>query len=185
MLQEKANAINALSTGMVAGGMLSEQIKAPYFTFELECLDADGNAKWSDKFRNTVLTAGKNDLLDKYFSGSAYTASWFFGLIDSAGFTAIAAADTAASHAGWAESSAYVSATRPAVAFSAASAGAKAPSAAVAFSINATVTINGVFIVTNNVKGGTTGIIYSAGLISPTRSMINGDTLNVTGSWSV
>ena len=32
---------------------------------------------------NTVTTVGENDLLDKYFGGSAYTAEWLMGLINS------------------------------------------------------------------------------------------------------
>lgn len=160
--------------------MLNERINAPRFKYTFSCYKPDGTLRWQETFENLVTTGGKNDLLDKYFAGSGYTASWCLGLIDSAGYSAVAAADTMASHAGWVESTAYTQANRPALAFNAASGGSKATSSACVFSINATVTIKGAFSTTNNTKGGTTGILYSAGAFSADRSLFNGDTLNVS-----
>lgn len=165
--------------------MLEERINAPHFRYTFRCFKPDGTLRWEETFENLVTTGGKNDLLDKYFAGAAYTAAWYLSLIDAAGYSAVAAADTMASHAGWAESSAYSQATRPALAFNAASGGSKATSAAAVFSINATVTIKGAFSTTVNTKGGTTGILYSAGTFSADRSLFNGDTLNVSLTVSV
>lgn len=150
--------------------------------YRVECFGADGNLKWSDTIENLVTTAGKNDLLDKYLAGSAYTAAWYMGLISSTSYTTGAAAgDTSASHGGWTEDQNYSAGTRPAPSFSSASAGSKATSAAVAFSINATTTIKGCFLITNSTKGGTTGTLYSAGLFSGgDKAVANGDTLNVS-----
>lgn len=150
-------------------------------TYEVQCIGADGQVKWTDTIPNLVTTAGKNDALDKYLAGSAYTAAWYLGLIDSTSYSAVAAGDTAASHAGWTESTAYSQGARPTAAWSAAAAGSKALSAASAFTMNAGATIKGCFLISNSTKSGTTGILYSAGLFSGGDKLVqSGDTLNVS-----
>ena len=141
--------------------------------------------KWQDVIRNLVTTAGKNDMLDKYFAGSAYTAAWYVGLIDNTSWSAVAAGDTMASHSGWVESTAYTEGTREVVAFSAASAASKAASGPTEFTINATVTIRGAFLASNSTKGGTTGILYSAAAFSGTRALVLNDLLRVTPTYSL
>lgn len=182
MYSEKINAVDSSVVSVAFGAGQDEQISITG-AYTVECFDADGNLKWSDQIKNLVVTVGKNDLLDKYFAGSAYTATWYLGLINSGG--TYAAGDTMASHAGWTENTGYSAATRPAPSWSAASAGSKATTAT-AFSINATGTIGGAFMTSNNTKAGTTGILYSAGnFTGGNRSVASGDTLNVTYTASV
>lgn len=151
--------------------------------YHVQCHDADGNLVWEDDITNLVPTVGKNFTLDTVLAGSAYTAAWFMGLVDGASAPTFAAADTAASHAGWTESTVYSNATRPAPAFSAAAAGVKSTSSAVVFNINATGTIAGAFVISNNTKGGTTGTIYSEGSFSGgNQPVVNTNTLSVTYS---
>lgn len=148
--------------------------------YDVECIGPDGVVKWRDTIENLVVTVGKNDLLDKYFAGSAYTAAFFMALVDNTSFSAYNAADTMASHAGWLESVAYSNSTRPAVTWASASAGSKA-STATDFNINATATIRGVFITTISTKSGTTGILYSGGdFTGGNKPVANLDTLRVT-----
>lgn len=176
-----ANASAAEQAGIIRNLGLAEQAEAHGY-YVVECRDADGNLKWSDDIHNLVTTAGKNDALDKYLAGSAYTAAWYMGLISATGYGAgPAAGDTAASHAGWAEDQNYSQAARPTAAFSAASGGSKALSSALTFSINASTTIKGCFLIANATKGGTTGVLYSAGLFSGGDKVLqNGDTLSVS-----
>lgn len=184
MQSEKVHAMDFTGVGVARNSGLDEFVGATG-VYSVVCLDADGNVKWSDTFSNLVTTVGKNDLLDKYLGGSAYTAAWYLGLVDGASTPTYAAGDTASSHSGWSESSAYSNSTRPAAAFNAASSGSKATSAT-AFNINGTATIAGAFLISNNTKGGTTGILYSVGNFSGgNRSVANGDTLNVTYTASV
>ena len=151
-------------------------------TYQVTCFDKDGNVKWQDTAENLVTTVGKNTALDAYLAGSAYTAAWYMGLISLTSYTTgPAAGDTMASHGGWAEDQNYSQATRPAPSFSAASAGSKATSAAVVFSINGTTTIKGCFLNSVSTKGGTTGNLYSAGLFTGgDKAVASGDSLNVT-----
>lgn len=146
--------------------------------------------KWIEVKENTVTTGGKNDLLDKYFAGSSYTAAWFCGLISSVSYTAISAADTMASHAGWTEAGAtnapnYSSGTRVALAFSSASAGSKATSSASSFTFSGSGTIKGMFGASNSTKDGTTGILYNAVLFTGgDRAVVSTDVVNVSATYS-
>lgn len=186
MRNEKIDGLDVNDGGIVKNGINSEQISATGKYF-VECFDVDGNLKWSDEITNLVVTVGKNDLLDKYLAGSAYTAAWYVGLVSSTSYTTGAAAgDTMASHGGWAEDQNYTQGTRPAASWAAASGGSKALASAAAFSINATTTIKGCFMASNSTKGGTTGILLSAGLFSGgDKAVGNGDTLNVSYSLAV
>ena len=94
------------------------------------------------------------------------------------------ATDTLASHINsWAEVTPYSNANRPTwTKNGAASGGAMSNSSSKAsFTINATSRIFGGFLATDNTKGGTSGTLYGGGLFtsSGSRSVVNGDTLNV------
>lgn len=182
MQSEKLNARDAAAVSVAAGAGQDEQIHVTG-TYTVECVGPDGQVKWSDQIKNLVVTVGKNDLLDKYFTGSSYTATWYLGLINSGG--TYSAGDTMASHGTWTENTGYAAATRPAPTWNSASSGSKATTAT-AFSINASGTIGGAFMTTDNTKGGTSGILYSAGnFTGGNRTVANGDTLNVTYTASV
>lgn len=180
-MKTECNVGSAFGAAIATCAPFAEGVQAPVGTYHIECRDKDGRTKWVDGFRNTVTTAGKNDLLTQYFKGSAYTAGWFVGLIDNAGFTAIAVGDTMSSHAGWSECTAYGNASRPTLSLGTPAGGAVDNAASVAaFTINATATIKGAFVANNGTKGGTSGTLYSAGGFAAVRSVASGDTLNVT-----
>lgn len=134
--------------------------------------------KWKETIHNLVTTAGKTDIVDKYFKGSTYTAAWYMGL---AGSGTKAAADTLASHAGWTEQTPY-SGNRPAITFGTTSSGSNTATA-VSYSITGSATVAGAFIA--SVNTGTSGILYSVGDFSASRTVASGDTLNVTATVSV
>jgi len=193
MHSEKITALDACGTSVDKGAPVKETIGVTGH-FDVVCIGEDGQVKWTDAIENLVVTVGKNDLLDKYFFGSAYTATWFMGLVDNASFTAYAAGDTLASHTGWLENLGYTisgsSTNRATVGWSTvASAGSKTASVA-AFTINAPSTILGALMTTtqarNTTSNGGAGILYSAGSFTGgARAVISGDTLNVTYTASV
>jgi hypothetical protein len=148
--------------------------------YHFQCFGPDGKLKWEDGFDNLVTTVGLNDNLTKYFKGSSYTAAWYVGL--TTGSPTFANGDTAASHTGWTESSAYSEAVRQTLTLGTASGGSIDNSAAKAtFSINANATLGGAFVISDNTKGGTTGTLYGGGAFSAgNKSLNSGDTLQVT-----
>lgn len=145
----------------------------PKFRYDVECIGADGQIKWADGFENLVTTVGKNDLLDKYFKGAAYTAAWFLGL---KGTGTAVVGDTLASHGTWAEVNPYTG-NRPAITFGTTSGGSNTATA-VSYTITGSATVAGAFV--SSVNTGTAGILYSAGDFAASRAVSSGDTLNVT-----
>ncbi|HVO30179.1 MAG TPA: hypothetical protein VMV18_05570, partial [bacterium] len=152
---------------------------------------ADGTIDQEGAWENTVVTVGKNVALDAYLAGSSYTVTGpYMGLISSVSYGAgPAAGDTMASHSGWTEAgnanAPTYSGTRKTCAWSAASSGSKALSAALSFGITGTGTVKGCFIVyytgAVNTIDNTSGTLYSAGLFTGgDKSVVNTDTLNVS-----
>lgn len=162
-----------LQAGLIMKPSFVEAMEAPHFGFKIECVGADGKVKWVEKFRNLVTTEGKNSILSVYFDAATQITTWYLGL---KGTGSAAAGDTLASHAGWSEVTPYAG-NRPAITFGTASAGSLAGSQ-IAFTINASATVAGAFIA--SAASGTAGTLYSAGDFSASRSVVSGDTLNVT-----
>jgi hypothetical protein len=146
--------------------------------YRIECIGADGALKWVEEIENLVVNTGLNDLLDKYFKGSSYTAAFNVGLKNTG---SVAAGDTMTSHGGWTENPTYSNATRPALTLGTVSGQSVDNAAAKAsFDINGSTTIFGAFVTTNSTKGGTSGTLYGAADFASSRAVISGDTLNVT-----
>ncbi len=157
---------------------MQEPIALPQFAYDILCRSADGREKWRERICNLVTTAGKNDIIDKYFKGSSYTASWYMGL---AGTGTKSASDTLSSHGGWSEVTPY-NGNRPAITFGTTSAGSNTATAVI-YAINVSATIAGAFIC--SVASGTSGTLYSAADFAASRMVANGDTINITPTLSV
>ena len=156
--------------------------------YHVTCIGADGKLKWEDTFQNLVTTQGKNHLLETYFEGTSYSSTWYLGLVDGTTTPTFSVNDTAAEingTNGWDENDNYDEATRVAPNFNNASGGSKA-STATAFSINASGTIAGCFLVSVSTKNATTGTLYSNGAFTGGDKIVaDNDTLNVTYTASV
>lgn len=193
-MEEKAPASAAVDATVTRQAGVEEVCQARG-RFEAVCYGKDGNEKWRETFDNVVTTVGKNLALDTYLAGAAYTVTGpFMGLISSTSFTAVAAADTMASHAGWLEAGGAnaptYTGTRKTAVWSAAAAGAKALSAALTFAISGTGTVKGAFLVYGaaavNTKDDTNGTLYSAGLFTGGDKIVSGgDTVNVSYTTSL
>ncbi len=129
---------------------------------------------------NGITNEGLNKLLDVMFHNEAQITVWYIGLIDNASFSALAAADTMASHAGWIENADYDEANRVTWAEDAAAARAITNSTPADFTMNSTETIKGIFITSNNTKSGTTGTLWSTAAFGSTVSVVDNDVLRVS-----
>lgn len=181
---EKARAMAQAGATLIMNPTIEEFLN-PKGVFHVTCVGADGKVKWSELCPNTVTTEGKNAMLDKFLGLAAAYAAMGMGLHTTVGN----ASSTYATPSPQVESVVYSNANRPTPSFSAASAGSKATSAAVAFNINGSATITGVFLalgaagVTTKSDTAASAILLSTGTFSGgSRAVVNGDTLNVTYS---
>jgi hypothetical protein len=184
---ELAKATDQMSSGLTAGTKSTEVAKATG-RFLLECFDKDGNLKWFAEESNLVVNVGLQYMAGTALTSTTQITTWYIGLYGAGASNTPAATDTLASHAGWTEITPY-SGNRPAASFTAATNANPSvvtnSGSPAAFSINATATVGGAFLA--SASSGTTGTLFSAAdFQSPgDRSVVSGDTLNVTYTFSL
>jgi hypothetical protein len=188
MIGNLAKSTDKVASSVQSGGKLDNGVYGGGI-FTIECRDSEGNLKWKDEAHNLVVNVGLQDMNTKYFKGSTYTAAWYLGLIEGPGSgTTIAAGDTLASHAGWDEDTNYTG-NRKAVTFGTATTADPSvidnSGSPAVFAINGTTTIAGAFLTSS--ETGTGGILFSASDFQAPgdRSVVSGDTLNVTYQFSL
>ena len=187
---EKAKAADNVASGLVANTGASEGAKATG-KYTVECYDKDGNLKWVAETPNLVVNVGLQYMAGTALTTTAQVTTWYLGLYGAGASNTPAATDTMSSHIGWTEVTAYSQATRPAATFAAATNANPSvvtnTASKAAYSINGTTTVGGAFLTSDNTKGGTTGTLFSAADFSAPgdRSVVNGDTLNVTYTFSL
>jgi hypothetical protein len=182
----KSKAHDAVSAALIMGPHVEPAMAQAKGYYVMECFAPDGTLKWGSRSENLVVNVGLKDMCEKYFSGAAYTATWFVGLYGAAASNNPAAGDTMSSHAGWTEVVPYSNGTRVAATFGTAT--TANPSvittqlAPAVFNINASSVIGGAFLTSNSTKSGTTGTLFSASdLQAPgDRTVASGDIVNVT-----
>lgn len=163
--------------------------------FVFEAYDKDGNLKWRDEAKNLTTNQGRQDMNTKYFLGSSYTAAWYIGLVNNSPTPSYDVTDTMASHAGWTETTDYSGSNRATASFGTATtanpsviANTVASGGTVAtFNITGTVTIDGAFLTATQDKTTNSGVLFSVAAFEAPgdRSVVNGDTLNVTYQFSL
>jgi hypothetical protein len=189
---EYSAATDQVSAGLITNPKAGDTVGAGG-VYTVECVGADGQIKWSDKFHNLVMNGGLANMNGVYLGASTQSTTWYLGLVTGpASNTTFSATDTLASHGatgsgGWTENTDY-SGNRKAVTFGSATTAnpsvitnSASPSS---FSMTGTATIAGAFLC--NVASGTSGVLFSAGDFSGSdKSVASGDTLNVTYTFSL
>jgi hypothetical protein len=189
MSLEKALSNDTVSAALTRGVHPQDELVA-LGKFTMECYDSEGKLKWSAENHNLVVNVGLQYMCGTALTSVAQITTWYIGLYGAGASNTPAAGDTMASHAGWTEIVPYSNATRPACTFATAttanpSVATNSASVAV-FTINATATVGGAFLVSNDTKLGTTGTLFSAAdFTGGDRSVGSGDTLNVTYTLSL
>lgn len=159
-------------------------------SFHFACTDSEGNLLWEETDHNLFTTLGKNALLNGAYNAAITLVGPFMGLISSASFTAVAAADTMASHAGWLEANAtnapnYVAGARSTAVYGTASAGT-ITAAGLSFVFSNTGTVQGAFICAGSgavsTNTSTAGTLMNAGTLASAQPVISGNTLTITHS---
>jgi hypothetical protein len=190
MSLEKAKSTDQVAASVVRNSKPTESVKGGG-VFTIECIDKEGNLKWKAESKNLVVNVGLQSMNAVYFASGTQITTWYIGLYGAASSNNPAAGDTMASHAGWTEETGYSNATRPTCTFGTAT--TADPSvitnslSPASFNINATATIGGAFLTSNDTKGGTTGTLFSAADFQAPgdRSVVSGDTLNVVYTFSL
>ncbi len=186
-----AKATDTAACGLITNPGSSEGLKATG-RFLIECYDKDGKLKWVDDSKNLVVNVGLQYMAGTALDGStARITSWYLGLYGAASSNNPAAGDTMSSHAGWTEVTDYTEATRPAATFVAATTANPSvvtnSASKAQFTMNATTTVGGAFLTSNNTKGGTTGTLFSAKDFDAPgdRAVVSGDVVLVTYTFSL
>ena len=184
-MKDKAQVGDTFGASLTAQGVLEEkQTLEGHYRFELT--DSEGNTLWIEDVKNLITTVGKGQLWTTGFIGTTV----YMGLISSASFSAVAAADTMTSHAGWLEAglahAPTYTAPRPTETFSATTNGTIVSAAALAFVFTGSGTVEGGFLnggtgATNTIDN-TGGVLLSAGTLAVAQPVISGNTLNVSYS---
>lgn len=189
MSKELAKSVDTVTAGMIAGTRPLAKARAGG-VYRVECVGADGKVKWAEESNNLVVNQGLQDMVAAYLDAATQTTVWYLGLITGPGSgTTIAAGDTLASHAGWTEFTNYTGNRKTATFGTATTADPSVinnSASPASFSITgAGGVVAGAFLA--SVATGTAGILFSASdFQSPgDRTVVSGDTLNVTYTFSL
>lgn len=127
---------------------------------------------------NGATTVGLNYMLNTGFRNTAQSATWYAGIIAAASYTGVSVNDTMSSHSGWTELTGYSESVRQTWSPGAAASGALSNSTAMAFTINATTTAQGIFITSDSAKSGTTGTLWCTAVEGSAFSVTSGVVFN-------
>lgn len=190
MQLETASGVDKVSSAITKTIESGDSARA-HGQYSLECRDSAGNLKWVMDGKNLVVNQGLQDMNTQYFKGVSYSATWYIGLYGAASSNNPTATDTAASHPGFTEIVPYSNATRPAASFGTATTADPSvisnSGSPAAFTINGTAVVGGAFLISDNTKSGTAGVLFSASDFAAPgdRTVASGDTLNVTYTFSL
>ena len=155
-------------------------------TVRTRCL-RDGVQVWEDTSQNIVVNGGLDYLIDVAIGNDTQIATWFCGVVyDTPTFSATSNIGTPV---GWTEVTAYSAATRAEYKDLDNGVGSRdnnSSTSVAAYTLEASMTVGGVILVSTNVKGGTAGTLFSGVAFSGgNRAVQTDDRLEVTYTLTV
>lgn len=130
----------------------------------------------------TVTNEGLNYLLNMAFHGTTLISDWYIGLISGSGFISVDVNDTMSSHPGWTECTTYTLPNRglwepkdyslmcPTCTWRE----EEFPTVG-SLEFNGASVIKGIFVTSENTKGGSTGLLLDVTELTSTLTFANGD----------
>lgn len=133
-----------------------------------------------EDLKNLVVNEGLNHILDVVLHGSSQVTTWYLGLFEG-NYTPVATVTAATITAASTECTAYDESTRVAYDEAAASGQSITNAASKAtFTMNASKTVYGAFLVSASAKLATTGVLLSAARFGSSKAVVDDDQLLLT-----
>lgn len=149
------------------------------FTYTIECIDKDGNVKWTEVVHNIIPTEAQNYFITAAVTGGTRYSTWYIGIYEN-NYAPVAGDTMATFAASAAEVTTYDESVRQTFVPGAVASGLITNYDSPAeFTLNAAKTVRGGFIASSSTKGGTTGLLLSAALFSSPRAVEIGEGLRV------
>lgn len=147
--------------------------------FHILCFDKFGKIRWAEFIKNLTVAEGLNDILDVAFSGGEQKTIWYVGL-KATNETPVDAWTAANIGTNFTEFTGYSESVRQTWVEAGVS-GKQITNVAspATFNINTTGTIYGSFLVSSNVKSGTSGVLWCCTNFLAARPTVSGDIIKV------
>jgi hypothetical protein len=149
------------------------------FVYTIECIDKQGNVKWTEVVENIVPTAAQDHIISAALLSGVRYANWYVGIFGN-DYTPLAADTMSSFITSAGEIITYDETTRPAFTPDAVAAGLLSNFDAPAeFTFNDDDDVYGGFICSSSVKSSGSGMLLSAAQFTSPRSVLDGEGLRV------
>jgi len=132
---------------------------------------------WDIEFPNIATLLGLSSMQNVNYRGTTPITAWYIGVISATGYSTPLSSDTISSKP-WTEWTDY-SGNRPQWSPDAAVNGVLTNSTYATLTPSASTAIQGLFIVSDNTRGGTTGLLDATGVLASSRTVTSGTPLQL------
>lgn len=149
-------------------------------SYKVELYDKDGNFIEKREGKNAIVNVGLDYCLNTTFNNLANINPFFIALIDNSPSPAVNNTDTMGSHSGWNEFVGYSETLRQDWTEGAASSQSITNAVSADFTITSGATLWGIFLTSDNDKGGGTGTLWSTAQFAGTLTVVATNVVKIT-----